>query len=152
MQVYRPVKRSTTATPDAHRPAARLAVGQAGDAHHPAHALDDEVVAGALGVGAVLPEAGDRGVDQPRVGRAKRLRVEAELLEPADLEILDDDVGICGQPANQRRAFRLGEIDRRRLLSAVGAEEIGGDAVLAFAVPRRAPVARVVAAARAARP
>src|SRR5206468_7172686 len=57
---------------DAHRPAAGLAVRKAGDAHQPAHALDDIVVAGTVGVGAVLPEAGDRGVYQPRVPAAER--------------------------------------------------------------------------------
>ena len=49
----------------------RLAVGLAGQVHDAAHALDDEVVAGAVGVGAVLAEAGDRAVDQPRVDRAR---------------------------------------------------------------------------------
>ena len=137
--------------PDPHRPAARLAVGQAGDAHHPAHRLDDEIVAGAVGVGPVLPEAGDRRIDQARIGGAEAGGVEAELVEAADLEILDHDIGLPGQLADQRRAFGPGEVDRRGLLAAVGAEEIGGDPLVALAVPRRAPVARVVAAARAAR-
>ena len=53
--------------PNAHWPSARLVVGKAGDAHKPAHALDDEVVAGAVRVGSVLAEASYRGDDQPRV-------------------------------------------------------------------------------------
>ena len=93
--------------PGAHRPAARLAVGQAGDAHQPAHALDDVIIAGAVGIGPVLAEAGDRREDQPRIGRAQRLGVEPELVQPPDLEILDHDVGFVGQLAHQRRAFGL---------------------------------------------
>ena len=49
---------------DLLRPGARLAFGHAGQAHQPAHALDQEVVAGARRVRAVLAEAGDRAIDQ----------------------------------------------------------------------------------------
>src|SRR5258708_13586250 len=49
------------------RPAARRIVGLAGHAHHAAHALDHEVVAWALAVGAGLPETGHRAIDQSRV-------------------------------------------------------------------------------------
>ena len=45
----------------------RLAVRIAGDVHDAAHALHQQVVAGAGLVGAVLAEAGDRAIDQPRV-------------------------------------------------------------------------------------
>ena len=52
------------------RAAAGQVVALAGDAHEAAHALDDEVVAGAIGVRTVLPEAGDRrsrrGADSAR--------------------------------------------------------------------------------------
>ena len=78
------------------------------------------VVAGALGVRPVLAEAGDRRVDQSRIGGAQGFGVEAELLEAADLEILDDDVASRRQPADQRRAFGPREVDRRRSLAAVG--------------------------------
>ena len=149
--MYIPVNRSTTATPTRSGPPPGSTVGQARDAHHPAHALDDEVVARAIGVRPVLPEAGDRGDDQRGIGRAKSFRVEAELLQPADLEVLDDDVALLGEPAHQRGAFGLGEVDRRRLLPAIGAQEIGGDALVALAVPGRAPMARVVARVQAVR-
>jgi hypothetical protein len=55
---------SVSATPTFCGPAALLAVGAAGDAHQAAHALDQEVVAGARGIGPVLAEAGDRAVHQ----------------------------------------------------------------------------------------
>ena len=81
-------------------------------------------------------------------GRAKAFSVQAELLQPADLEVFDDDVALPGEFADERRAFRLGEVDRRGLLAAVGAEEIGGDAILTFAMPGRTPMTRIVANAR----
>ena len=114
------MNRSAIATPDAHRAAAGLAVRKTGDAHHPAHSLNDEVIAGAIGIRAVLAKAGDRGIDQPRIGGAQRFCVEPELLEAADFEIFDDDVGLLRELANQRRALPLGKIDCCRFLSAIG--------------------------------
>ena len=133
---------------DPHRAATRHAVGQAGHAHQPAHALDDVIVAGALGVRAVLPEAGDRGMDESRMRFAQRLGIEPELLEAADLEVLDNHVGFGSELAHEGRPFRSGEIDRGGLLAAIAAQEISGDAAVAFAVPGRAPVARIVPGAR----
>jgi hypothetical protein len=51
--------------PGALRPAARHIIGFAGDAHHPAHALNHEIVAGVLAVRPGLAKAGHRTVDQP---------------------------------------------------------------------------------------
>ncbi len=78
----------------------RLAVGFAGQVHHPAHALDDEVVAGARRVGAVVAEAGDRAIDEARIERLQAGVVEPVLGEPAGLEILDQHVGARGEPAH----------------------------------------------------
>ena len=130
---------------DAHRATARDPVGQAGDAHQSAHALDDVIVAGAVGVRAVLTKASDRGIDQPRVRCSKRLGVESELLEAADLEILDDDVRPLRKLKDERRAFRLSEIDCGRFLAAIAAKEIGSDPVIPFTMPWRAPMAGIVA-------
>ena len=52
----------------------RLAVRIAGQVHDPAHALDDEVIAGACGIGAGLAEAGDRAIDEPRIERRTATR------------------------------------------------------------------------------
>ena len=62
-----------------HADLLRRAVGLAGQVHDPAHALDDEVVAGARRVGAVLAEAGDRAIDQPRVERLEARRNRARI-------------------------------------------------------------------------
>jgi hypothetical protein len=57
------------------RRAARLA----GDAHHPALGLDHEIERGAVAIGAVLAEAGDRAVDDARVPLARALVVDPSL-------------------------------------------------------------------------
>ncbi|MNE47022.1 hypothetical protein D3C80_1413980 [compost metagenome] len=110
---------------DLHRPGALLAFGAPGQAHQPAQALDHEVVAGALGVGAVLAEAGDRAVDQPRIDLAQAGVVEAVGGQAADLEVLQQDVRLRHQLADQALALRAGEVDGQRLLVAVGAQVVG---------------------------
>ncbi|MNZ89686.1 hypothetical protein D3C78_1086210 [compost metagenome] len=135
---------------DLHRPGALLAGGAPGQAHQPAEALDHEVVAGALGVGAVLAEAGDRAVDQPRVDLFQTGVVEAVGGQAADLEILQQDVRLQGQLADDALALLAGEVDGQRLLVAVGAQVIGrfrGVLALGVAQERRPPVTGVVACA-----
>src|SRR5213075_274972 len=104
-------------------------------------------ITGAVGIRAVLPKSGDRSVDQPWVGGAQTGGVETELGEAADLEILDDDVRLFGEPPHQCGAFRPREIDGGRLLAAVGGEEIGRDLFIAMHMPWRAPMAGIVAGA-----
>jgi hypothetical protein len=45
----------------------RLPIRRAGHAHQPGHALNDEIIPGAVCIRPVLPEPGDRTIDQPRV-------------------------------------------------------------------------------------
>ncbi|CAD5296742.1 hypothetical protein BOS5A_230455 [Bosea sp. EC-HK365B] len=108
----------------------RRALGLAGDRHRAAHSLDQEVVAGARRIGAVLAEAGDRAIDQPRIGLAHRGGVEPVFDEPADLEVLDRHVGMGGEAMNQRLALFRAEIGRDRTLAAIGRVEIGGREML----------------------
>src|SRR5262249_53669348 len=115
----------------------------------PAHGLGDKVVARALGVGPVLAEAGDRTVDQPRVQRVEALPVEAVLLQSADLEVLDQDVGLRRQAADDRRAFRTCKINGYGAFVAIAREVVGALAaagVVRALEPGRAPGAGVVAA------
>ena len=56
-----------------------------------------EVVAGAVAVRPVLPEAGDRADDEPRVLRAQPLVAEAEAVEHAGAEGLEQDVVLAHQ-------------------------------------------------------
>jgi len=106
------------------RSAARKIVALAGDAHESAHALHDEVVAGAIGVRAVLSEAGDRGVDEARVQRRQRRAVEPVARKAAGLEVLDDDVGAARELPHDGLPFGMGDVHRDRLLAAVAAEVI----------------------------
>ena len=61
----------------------------------PRHALDHEVITRPLRVGSVLAEAGDRAIDQARIDGFQAVIVEAILLQPADLEVLDHDIGLA---------------------------------------------------------
>ena len=139
---------------DAHalRPAARHVVALAGDAHHAAHALDHEVVAGALAVRPGLAEAGDRAVDEARIDRLQVVVAEAVAREVADLVVLDQHVALRGELAHDRLALRLREIDGDRLLAAVGRGEVRRllrVPAVRVLQPRRAEGARVVAGLRA---
>ena len=119
----------------------RLAAGRPGQAHQPGDRLHDQVVAGQRGAAAGA-EAGDRGVDDARVGRRHRVVVEPEAGQPAGAEVLQQDVGPAGQLAGQRGVLLVLEVERDRALVAVDAEVVGRDAV----PDRRHPGAGVVAA------
>ena len=127
-----------------------LAIGLARDRHDAAHALDHEVIAGALCVRPGLAEAGQRAVDEARVDGFETFIIEAVFLEAADLEVLQHDVGLGGELAYQLLTFWLGHVDFHRPLAAVGREEIGGVALAAVGIgdEGRAPAARVVTFAR----
>ena len=64
IEAYMPVMMSAIGTPARCGPPPGRAVGLAGDAHHPAHALDHEVVARPLAVRTGLAESGHRAIDQ----------------------------------------------------------------------------------------
>ena len=117
----------------------------------PAHALRHQIIAGALGIRPILAEAGDRAINQPRIFRREALVVEAELGEPADLEILQQDVGTRGELAHDAAAFVAFKIQLDRPLAAVGRMKIGrADMAAVLAVDKgRAPAAGVVAGALA---
>src|SRR6267378_3760565 len=133
------------------RPAARRIVGLAGDAHHPAHALDHEVVAGTLAVRARLPEARDRAVNEARVDFRDVVVGEAVAREIAELVVLDEHVGSPRELARELLAFGPGDVDRDRFLAAVGRGVVGrvlGVAPVLVLDPGRTESARVVARAR----
>src|SRR5690606_13576921 len=135
---------------DAHllRTRTRRLLFGAGDAHQPAHRLDQEVVAGTVGIGTALAEAADRAVHQSRRDGAQACRIQTVLLQPAGLEVLEDDVGLPGKTGDHRLPFGGGDVDRDRTLVAVRAEEVRGLSGVAaggIAQVGRAPAARVVA-------
>ena len=70
----------------------RLAVRHAGEAHEAAHALRHQVVAGARRIRTGLAEPGDGAIDEARTFRSEARIVQAELLQSADLEVLQQHV------------------------------------------------------------
>ena len=130
--------------PDAHRPAARFPIGQPGQAHQPAHRLDDIIIARPRRIRPVLPETGDRRIDQSRIGGAKARRVEPELLQSPDAEILYQNIGIARHSTHQRRTLRRRKIHRHRPLPAVRRQIVSCDLLIAILMPRRPPMPRIV--------
>ena len=94
-----------------HGAGAILAIGLAGQAHQPAEPLDHEVITCSLGVGPVLPEAGDGAVDQSRVDRFQRLVVEAISRQATDLEVFQNHVALGRQFTDQTLALGLGKVE-----------------------------------------
>src|SRR5205085_3523404 len=77
---------------DGHADLHRRAALAAGGAHDAAHALRDEIVTAALGIGTRLAEAGDRAVDEARIHGGQRRVVDAEAPGDARTIVLDQDV------------------------------------------------------------
>ena len=129
----------------------RRAVGVAGHAHDAADALRHEIVAGARRRRPGLAEAGHRAIDQSRIVSRQARVIEAELLQAADLEILDQHVGARHQFLDDALALGRGEIGLDRALAAIGAMKIGGAEMTAVGRldEGRTPGARVVAGAGA---
>ena len=110
----------------------------AGDAHQTALALGDLVVAGAVALRPVVPEAGDPADDQGRVERVEALLGEAEAVQHPDPEVLQHHVGARQEPGQRADVARRLEVQDDGLLVAVGRHEV-----------RRVPwVVRTVARAR----
>ena len=118
--------------------------GLAGDAHHSALRLHDEIERRTVAVRSVLPETGDRAVHDARLPLANALVVDAELCDGPDAKVLEHDVGALEQPEEDRFAFRMLEIERDALLVAIEVDEVRRLA----AVERRPPRARDLAAER----
>ena len=76
----------------------RRPAGGAGQAEQADQAEVVGVVPGALGHRAVLAVAGDRAEDDPRVGLAHALVADAEAVEDAGAEAVEDDVVVGDQP------------------------------------------------------
>jgi hypothetical protein len=94
-------------------------VREAGDAHVAADRLGQHVVAPLLGIGAVLPERGDGGVDQARIHLLQVLVPEAEALHRAEAPVLGHDVGAGDQLLEQLGALRRLQLERDAELVAV---------------------------------
>ena len=125
--------------------AERRPVRRAGQAHEAAFALDDGVVARTPAPGTVRTVAGDGGVDDARGAAVDLFVGEAEPVEGARPEVLDEHVRRLQEPP-QDVAPRAGSL-RFRVMPALAA--VDGEEVDALAVHEgRSPAAGVVALGR----
>ena len=126
----------------------RRPVALAGQAEQPDEPEVVHVVAGAVAVGAVLPVAGDRAVDEPGVLLAQPLVADAEAVHHAGAEALHQHVGLAHEPQQHLAPLLALEVEADRALVAVEREEQrGAGALLGALVARRRP-AHVVAEPR----
>jgi hypothetical protein len=95
--------------------------------------------------------AGNRADDQAGIVAPQPLEIEAELLDGARLEVLDEDVGLRQQRLEERAILRLREIADDVFLDAVDPDDTRSLAVDLLVVVERdvAFLAFVVAQARA---
>ena len=91
-------------------------------------------------------------MDEPRVQPTQRLVIEAEPREPADPEVLDQDIAALEQPAQDGRAVGLLEVEPDAALVPIDREVVGRGPGLARGRrrpdPRRSPAAGRVALGR----
>ena len=83
-----------------------------------------DVVAGGLGVGAVLAPAGHAAVDELGVAGQAVIRADAEALGHAGAEALDEHVGLLDHGEHRLDALRALEVDADRAAAAV--QDVGG--------------------------
>jgi hypothetical protein len=122
------------------------AIGRSGDAHGAAHRLGDRLVALVVAVGTVRAEALDAGEDQARVDLAQHGVAEAQPLDDARAEILQEHVRRLQQGAEDLLAPRLLQIQREAALVAVEGEEeeTVGVGSISQDVPRRVAFVRLL--------
>ena len=100
---------------DAHRPLPR----QAGNRHQPAHSLRDLIETRTVAIRPALSETGDAGVDQARVDRLQRLVVDAKAGLHVGPVILDHDIRVAHQLAEDLDPLGRFQVQRQAALVAV---------------------------------
>ena len=93
--------------------------GLARDRHQAREALCDEVEAALVGQRPVAAEAGDRAIDQRRVGCGEHVVAKAQLLERVAPEVFDEDIGGAHHAQQDLPALRPLEIERDAALAAI---------------------------------
>jgi hypothetical protein len=128
---------SVTATPTRTGPLARNARHR----HDATHALRDLVDRRPRAIGAILAEAGDAAIDDARIALLHGFEIDAEAPGDAGPHVLDDDVGLFGEPHQNFAAFIGLQVERDGALVAMQVLEIGAiapsDQFVRFGVARR---------------
>ena len=122
----------------------RRPVGFADDAAETAHRLADRAVPRPVGVRSGLAVARHPHDDQPRVQRHEVTRSEAPPLERPGSEVLDEDVGIGDEPANDLLTLGLTKVERDRALASGHDRppQRGAAGLLAAPLPHRVALTR----------
>lgn len=115
----------------------------AGDAHAAAHSLADEVVAGTIGIGAILAKAGDRSINQARIQLFALFIAEAQTAHNTGTVVFQQYISALYQFAEQFFSVLCFEVDGNTALIAVQILEIHAQSTIFF---QRARVADEVAA------
>ena len=127
-----------------HRGADLDGVGflETGQVDHAAHSLCHDVVAGTVGDGAVLAEAGTGSIDDGGVDLADGLVVDLQLLGNAAAIVLHQDVGVLHQLIEHLQTLLGLQVQGGALLVAVDVvEETGLAALLIQGTPGTALLA-----------
>ena len=74
--------------------------------------------------GTLVAERRDRSVDEPRIQLGKRIVAEAERIEVAERERLDQEIGALDQLFQQLAPVGIFEVERDRSLAGLKSEEI----------------------------
>ena len=109
---------------DSHSGAGWFLAGPACDAHGATHGLGDQVIARLVGVGAILAEAGDGGVDQLGVDGPALLPAEAQPLHNARPVILNQHISGLHQLGKERFTALVLQIQGHAPLVAVQVLEV----------------------------
>jgi hypothetical protein len=137
-----------------HADLQRSALAFAGDAHQSARGLDEQVVARQVAASWLRPETRDRCVDNSRIRARDVVVADPEVLGGTWLEVLEHDVGASSETLGEPATGRVDEVERHAALVAVESEEVrrlahtGITCAVDRVVPRRAPLARLVAGSR----
>ena len=129
---------------DRHAGFLRLAVRFASDRHQARHALNDEIIARAVGVRPGMAETRDRTIDQFGELRRQAGIVQPVFRQSTGLEIFDHDIRIGQEFLDLRLTFLSPEIHSDRGFAPVRRVEIGGGNILIASDEGRAPLTGVI--------
>ena len=106
--------------PHFHGASAGLVIRLSGYIHQPPHTLQEEVVACALGVRAILTKPGNRTIYEVRLDLFKALIVQPVTFQATNLEVFQYHITGGNQFPDQGLSLRLSYIDCDRAFASIG--------------------------------